>query len=72
MHPSSNETQQPATEQRVIRMHELIRITSLSRSTIWRLIKAGDFVSPISLGHNSIGFLATEVYLWLENRPRAK
>jgi len=60
------------TEERVIRMTELMKITGLSRSTLWRLIKSGDMVNPIILGPNSIGFLASEVFSWLGSRPRVK
>lgn len=67
--PKKRET---SIETRVIRMKELIRITGLSRTTIWRWVNSGDLPIPIILGTSNIGWLAAEIYEWLKTRPRAK
>jgi len=68
-----NENTMPnKNEQRVIRISELMNIIGTSRSSVWRWVKDGDFPAPLMLGPNSVGWLASEVYEWLENRPRVK
>jgi prophage regulatory protein len=40
----------------------------ISRTTLHRLRERGDFPTPIRLGPNSVGFLASDVQAWLESR----
>lgn len=53
-----------------LRAPEVMARTGLSRTTIWRRIKAGTFPAPIELGQNSVGWLASEIEAWKKNRPR--
>ncbi len=57
-------------EARMLRVPEVLARTGLSRTTIWRRIRAGTFPAPIELGVNSIGWPASVITEWLENRPR--
>lgn len=57
-------------ETRMLRAPEVMARTGLSRSTIWRRVRAGTFPAPVELGVNSIGWPALAVTEWLENRPR--
>jgi prophage regulatory protein len=41
---------------RILRMREVISATGLSRSTIWRRVRAGKFPPPIELSDNAIGW----------------
>lgn len=45
-------------------------ITGLSRSTLWRKEKSGDFPARIQLGEQSVGWSAAEVDRWLKSRQR--
>lgn len=57
----------------ILRIKDITRITGLSRTSIWRYIKSGSFPRPISLGGpgtRAVGWYASEVKDWLENRPR--
>jgi prophage regulatory protein len=56
--------------QRVIGRKELLRKTSLSRTTLWRLQQTAGFPEPIVLSTNRLGWLESEVDLWLSARPR--
>ena len=69
---SNQELSTSYTEQHVIRIQELMQITGVSRSSIWRWVKSGDLPPPIALGPNCIGWLSAEIYKWLEDRPRVK
>ena len=53
----------------MIRMPEVARTTSLSKSTIYDLIKANKFPRPKRLGKRAVGWLADDIQNWIENRP---
>ncbi len=57
-------------ETRMLRAPEVMARTGLSRSTIWRRVRAGTFPAPVELGVNSIEWPASAIAEWLENRPR--
>ena len=42
---------------------------ALSRTTIWRLIRTGDFPAPRKIGKRRIAWLASDVARWRESRP---
>jgi prophage regulatory protein len=41
-----------------------------SRSTIWRLVAAGQFPAPIKLGAATVAFFQDEVLEWVASRQR--
>jgi len=43
-------------------------IIPLEVSTIWRMVKAGEFPQPIRLGKNSVAWDMNEVSAWLDER----
>ena len=53
----------------MLRAPEVMARTGLSRSTIWRRVRTGTFPAPVELGVNSIGWPASVITDWLENRP---
>ena len=55
---------------RMLRAPEVVAATGLSRTTIWRRVRAGTFPAPAILGENSIGWPAAAIAEWLESRPR--
>ncbi|MEZ6827556.1 MULTISPECIES: helix-turn-helix transcriptional regulator [Pseudomonadaceae] len=59
------------TEDRFIRLPELIHITGRKRSTIYRDIKKGTFPKQFKLGCRSVGWLSTEVFMWMQSQNRA-
>jgi prophage regulatory protein len=46
--------------------------TGLSRTTIHRLVKSGDFPAPKRLGVRAVGWLTSDVARWREGRPDAR
>lgn len=59
-------------QEQVIRYRELKRIVPLSRSTVWRKSRAGEFPMPIPLGSSAIGWLLSEVQAWIEAQAAAR
>lgn len=53
---------------RIIRLSVVIETTGLARSTIYKLINAGDFPRPIPLVGRSVGWLESEVQEWIKGR----
>lgn len=60
-----------ANEARILRLHQIKQRTGLSRSTIYALIKAGQFKSPIALGARAVGWLESDVSDFIEARVKA-
>lgn len=53
---------------RVLRDPEVFDMTKLSKTTRWRLEKAGLFPKKIRLSPNAVGWLESDICLWLEQR----
>ncbi|MEZ9501147.1 helix-turn-helix transcriptional regulator [Vibrio sp. 10N.286.51.B11] len=51
----------------IIRLPEVIRLTGLSRPTIYRRIAEGKFPNRVLLGERAVGFKLHEVIEWIES-----
>jgi prophage regulatory protein len=61
----------------IIRLPEVIKMTGLSRTTVYRLISAGEFPRAVPLTESThrsapIGFLLSEVKAWITRRLEAR
>ena len=56
---------------RILRRGDVLRLTRLSKATINRQIKAGNFPAPVKLSIRAVGWYEDEVVEWMEGRPRA-
>lgn len=61
-------TPETAKMQRLLRLPQVIERTSLCRSTIYEMMKAGTFPRPVKLNLRSNGWLEGEVSDWLVTR----
>ena len=57
-------------QDQMLRPPEVVERTGLSRTTLWRRVRAGTFPAPTELGENSIGWPANVIASWLANRPQ--
>lgn len=57
-------------EVKILRTAAVCRETGVSRSTIWRWVKSGDFPAPIQLGPRAVAWPASEIADWMASRPR--
>jgi prophage regulatory protein len=57
---------------KILRIHEVTKLTGLSRATIWRKEREGLFPARKQLGLNSVGWLESDIKQWLENLPSVK
>lgn len=56
---------------RIIRVREVIEMTGPSRSSIYLLIKKGNFPAQVKLSTRSSGWFRKEIKDWVDTRPRA-
>ncbi len=54
----------------MLRPPEVMARTGLSRTTLWRRVRAGEFPAPTVLGVNAIGWPASAIAAWLAGRPQ--
>ncbi len=57
------------TEPVFLRMATVIRLTGLTRSTIYRLVADKRFPSPVRLGPRAVEWRRTDLVIWSESRP---
>lgn len=57
--------------QRILRLPDVMATTGLSRSTIYLRISKGEFPKQISLGGRAIGFVASDINDWLNQKIEA-
>lgn len=53
---------------KIIRLNEVMDMTGLSRSTIYRMMEKGDFPKSTPLGERAIGWSMSEVQEWVQTR----
>ena len=56
---------------RVIRLKEVVYLTSISESTIRRKIKKSTFPLPIKISDRAIGWYENEIQNYIQSLPRA-
>ena len=54
----------------MLRPPEVMERTGLSRTTLWRRVRAGTFPASTELGEMSIGWPASVIDAWLADRPQ--
>lgn len=52
----------------ILRLPSVIDRTGLSRSTLYQRISSGTFPKQVSLGRHAVGWIETEVDLWIADR----
>ena len=58
-------------EIKVLRMVDILKMTKLSRTTLWRRVRRGDFPAPMRLGAppaRAKGWLLTDVVEWVNGQ----
>ena len=59
---------------KIIRMPEVREMTGLSKSGIYKLLRAGPpntFPRPVKLGQRAVGWRKSDLEAWLASRPDA-
>lgn len=59
------QTEHDAAPPRLIRMPQVVKMTALSKSEIWRRVRAGNFAQPHKLGPATTVFVEAEIAAWV-------
>ncbi|EOV0953589.1 helix-turn-helix transcriptional regulator [Edwardsiella piscicida] len=57
-----------ATQERFLRLPEVMHLCGLSRSTLYDLIARNAFPAQVSLGGKNVAWLQSEITAWMEER----
>ena len=57
---------------KVLKINEVVELTSLPRSTVYFLIKKGKFPKPIRLSDRRVGWLYVDIVNWLNKKKSEK
>ncbi|QWC88282.1 helix-turn-helix transcriptional regulator [Cupriavidus metallidurans] len=60
------------TSRLLLRLDDVLLRVGLSRSTVYRLVAAHQFPTPVRLGTRSVAWRAEEVQAWIESRPSVR
>ena len=56
---------------KMLRREEVETRCGIARTTIYRLMRAGQFPEPVKVGPRAVRWPASEIEEWLAGRPRA-
>ena len=60
-----------APRRKLIRLAEVLELTGLSRSTVYKLKALGPFPQPVKIGPHAVRWYCDEVVLYINTRPRS-
>ena len=55
-------------EERLLRLREVVEITSLSRSTIYRMMNAGQFPQSVKIRSRSVRWKLSDINAWMDSK----
>lgn len=58
-------------EDRLLTRREVEEMTGLSRSTIYRLLRIGQFPPPVRIGSKTVRWRLSDIVRWMGSRPLA-
>lgn len=53
---------------KLLKLKGVIEMTSLSKASIYRQVKAGIFPDPIRIGPRAVAWVVSEVESWIEDK----
>lgn len=57
-------------EQQYMKIAEVINVTAMSKATIYRLMKTGDFPAPTKLGHRLVRWHIAKIKAWMDVKEK--
>jgi prophage regulatory protein len=64
--------QVPFPQETILRFPQVATITGLSRATVFRLERDGEFPSRVHIGKRGVGWKSSEIAAWLDSCPRCE
>ena len=56
---------------RLLRLAEVLTLTALARSSIYRKMRKGSFPEPLKVGVRAVRWRRSDIQAWLADCPRA-
>ena len=53
---------------KLLKLKDVIEMTSLSKASIYRQVKAGTFPDPIRVGPRAVAWVVSELESWIEDK----
>ena len=66
-HPDFIEEEKKGKVLQVVKTKDILENLSISRSTLYRMVKSGKFPAPIKIGLRASGWVVVEVVEWLKS-----
>ena len=57
---------------KVYRLNEVLDLTGLCRSGVYKALAAKDFPEPVKLGKRAVGWLEADLMAWVQSRQKRK
>ena len=64
-------TREEKEEEQFLRIREVLRLTGLSRSTLYVMVNENQFPVPVRLRARAVAWRASQVREWMDTRPEA-
>ena len=58
----------PDTKYQLIKLHDVLKATALSRSSLYALIAKGQFPAPVKIGPRASAWNYSEIATWIATR----
>lgn len=59
-------------QHRLIRLSEVLKMSGLSRTALYKRIRAREFPAPVKLSERSVAWLQSEVNAWVDAKVQAR
>ena len=57
---------------RILRKPDVLALVNVSATTLWRMVRRGDFPASFRISPGLVGWYETDVDLWIEERRRSQ
>ncbi len=54
--------------EKILKIHQVVEIVGISRSSVYNMVQRNDFPQPVKLGMRSSGWLQSEIDGWIAAR----
>ena len=65
---TQTQTPHSQNQERILRLEEVTKMVGLSRTTLWRMERKGEFPARIPLSNRSVGWRFVDIDKWLRER----
>ncbi|MGF1826251.1 AlpA family transcriptional regulator [Vibrio splendidus] len=72
MNNEMNHNKELPASSRLLRLKEVIQVTGISRSSLYKYLNEGQFPPPISLGARSVAWIDHEVQAWITTKMKQR